>query len=190
MLGPARNWPPDGWRDCVLEDPDGERLGPADALVGADRHDIVGEELVFRLQPLHRVAGDRHEVDGDLIRELAARRRRIAGDEEESVQRAVLHALHRLVRRHVLRLQLAFLHAKGVEDEPGRDERARADLVERDRAAAQVADRGDAGALAHHDMDMLGVEVGDRAQLAQRLLAGENTGAVISGRGDVGLDEA
>jgi len=70
------------------------------------------------------------------------------------------------------------------------DQRARARLVERHALALEIPDRLDAGVLAHHHVEALGIEVGDGAQHVDLQPALIDAGAVRGPKGHVRLDEA
>jgi transposase-like protein len=164
--------------------------GGVHALVDAARDLVAGEEPVLGHEPLGLRPRDRHQRDGGAAgRELGDRPRGVAADEEEGVHRPVPHLLGRLVRLEVLGPDVALCEAVGAQDQPRVDQRARARLVERDALAPEVGDARDARVLAHHEVDALRVEVGDRAQLLDLGLALEDPRSGERPVGDVGLAE-
>ena len=79
---------------------------------------------------------------------------------------------------------------KAREHEARIDDRAGARLVDRDALALEVGDRFDVGVLAGDDVDRLGIERRDEAQVLDLRLALVEPGAGIGPVGDVRLREA
>ena len=169
----------------------GQGLHGGHVLVGVGGDGVHREIGVGHAQAVRLRAGERHEFDagaagGQLGNGAGGR----AADEEEGVERAVLELVAGLVGLDVFGLEVGFLDAIGGQHHARVDERARARLVERDALALEVGHALDARALLDDEVDALGVEVGDHAQVADLGLALEGAGAGVGPGGHVGLREA
>ena len=179
--------------DIGPDDPlgaDAERRGFVHPLVGAGRYDGLGEEPVGTPDPLGDPAGDRHQLDGYFFGQLGDGPHRIAGDEEEDVEPALAHHVYGRAELDVDRPEGLKPDAVAPKDEPGIDLGARPGGVERDPLSLQPLDAFYPGVLARDDMDAFGIEVGDRPEVGDPVLAAEHALAGIAPIGDVGLAQA
>ena len=165
-------------------------MTPAHVLVDARGDFVFGEELELRLQLLGLGTSQRQQLEAVGGGQLGERSLRKAGSLEIGVERAVLQFFSALLLLEVLGPDVFLGETVGGENGLGIDERARARLVEGDALAFQVGDRLGAEPLLHDDMDALGIEVGDGAQLFHFGLALVDAGAGKGPEIDVRLAEA
>ena len=70
-----------------------------------------------------------------------------------------------LAQAPILRMQIAFAQPRRFEQQPRIGQRARSRLAQRHALAAQILQRADRALGAHRDMDGLGEQSGDGAQV-------------------------
>ena len=132
-----------------------------------------------------------HQLDARATgSQLGNRPSRRTAHKEEGIECPVLELVTGLVRLDVLGLDVAFFHAISSQHDAGIDQGSRAWLVQRHALALEVSHRLDARAFFDHQVNALGVQVGDHAQVGHLGLAFVNAGAGIGPCGHIGLRKA
>ena len=166
----------------------GHGLHSGHVFVGACSDRVHGQIWVGLAQGIGLGACQRHQLDAGAARcQFGNRASRCAAHKEEGIECAVFKLVTGLVGLDVLGLDVAFLHAISGQHNAGIDQGARAWLVQRHALALEVRHRLDARTLFDHQVDALGVQVGNHAQVGDFGLALVHARAGIGPGGHIRL---
>ena len=168
----------------------GHGLHGGHVLVSACGDRVYGQVRIGLAQSIGLGAGQRHQLDAGAARcQFGNRASRSAAHKKEGIECAVFELVTGLVGLDVLGLDVAFLHAISGQHNAGIDQGARTWLVQRHALALQVRHRLDTRTLFDHQMDALGIQVGDHAQVGDLGLALIHASAGVRPGGHIRLRE-
>ncbi len=115
---------------------------------------------------------------------------RVTRDRDHRLELIITHTVYRLLAVQVLRLVVNVLfHAVRFQDQHGTHLGTGGLQADTDAFALEVGYFLKGRILADHDVDVLGIEVGNHPQLLHCRFAVEHTGAGVGPVGDVGLNK-